>query len=76
MTGKERAALTEGLSDAAGFVLGALAGAALGRLLGFDFFADPGYGTRAMIGLVLIALGCGLGKFLARRWREQRRGKP
>ncbi|HSV69786.1 MAG TPA: hypothetical protein VLI72_06705 [Methylibium sp.] len=68
-----RDALIEGLSDAAGFVLGALAGAALGRLTGFDFFAQPGYEPRAMVGLVLIALGCGVGKALARRWHAQRR---
>jgi hypothetical protein len=72
MNPQERAALTEGLSDAAGFVLGALAGWGVGRLLGFDFVGSPDYDTRAMVGLVFIALGCGIGKWAAKRWREQR----
>ena len=62
-----RHALKEGLADAAGFVLGALAGWGLGRALGLDFFAAPGFGWREMLGLALIALGCGLGKTVARR---------
>jgi len=72
MDEKTRDALTEGLSDAVGFVLGALAGWGVGRLLGFDFVASPGYDARAMIGLVFIALGCGVGKWAATRWRAQR----
>jgi hypothetical protein len=73
MDPQTRDALTVGVSDAAGFVLGALAGWGLGRLLGFDFVSSPGYDARAMVGLVFIALGCGVGKWAARRWREQRR---
>jgi hypothetical protein len=76
MDAKTRAALIEGVSDAVGFVLGALAGWGLGQLLGFDFFASPGYDARAMAGLVFIALGCGFGKWMAKRWREQRTSKP
>lgn len=68
-----RNALVEGLADACGFVLGALAGWGLGRLLGFDFVNAPGYDTRAMVGLVFIALGCGVGKWLARRWLSEHR---
>ncbi len=63
-----RHALKEGLADAGGFVIGSLAGWALGKQLGLDFFAAPdAFGWREMAGLALIALGCGVGKVLARR---------
>ncbi|QHE87685.1 hypothetical protein [Hydrogenophaga sp. BPS33] len=63
-----RNALKEGLADASGFVIGSLAGWALGRQLGWDFFAAPdAFGWREMAGLALIALGCGVGKIVARR---------
>ncbi|MBT9500087.1 MAG: hypothetical protein IV092_02490 [Burkholderiaceae bacterium] len=58
--------LKEGLADALGFVVGALAGWQLGVLLGFDFVGTPGYGVPQIIGLVLIVVGCGLGRFVAR----------
>lgn len=64
---KLRNALIEGLCDAAGFVLGALAGWWLGRTLGFDFVGVPGYGPNQMVGLLFILIGCGLG-----RWASQR----
>ena len=73
MDDKVRAALNEGLADAAGFVLGALAGWGLGRLTGFDFLASPGYGWREMVGLALIAIGCGLGKKFARQFVAARK---
>lgn len=63
--------LIEGLSDAVGFVGGALLGFWAGRLLGMDVFA-PGYGTASLIGIVLVGLGGGLGLQLARRWRAAR----
>jgi hypothetical protein len=63
-----RRALKEGLADAAGFVLGSLAGWGLGRALGLDFFAATEFGWREGAGLALIALGCGVGKTLARRF--------
>lgn len=63
-----RNAMKEGLADAAGFVIGSLAGWALGKQLGLDFFAAPdAFGWREMAGLALIALGCGVGKIVARR---------
>ena len=68
MEPKLQHAMKEGVADACGFVLGALAGWSLGKLLGFDFINTPGYDARAMVGLVFIALGCGAGKWLARRW--------
>jgi hypothetical protein len=63
--------LLEGLTDAIGFVGGALAGFWLGRLLGFDIFAD-GYGNDSIFGIVLVGLGGGLGLQGARRWRRSR----
>lgn len=66
--------LLEGLSDAIGFVGGALAGFWLGRLMGLDIFAE-GYGNASIFGIVLVGLGGGLGLQLARRWRERKRGE-
>ena len=71
-----RRALLEGLADAAGFVLGALAGWGLGLLLGIDFIRSAGYGGTSMLGLVLILAGCGAGKWLSRRWLRQWLGVP
>lgn len=63
--------LLEGLSDAIGFIGGALLGFWAGRLLGLDIFA-PGYGNASIGGIVLVGLGGGLGLQLARRWRLSR----
>ena len=62
-----RGALWEGVADALGFVLGALAGWGAGLLLGIDFIRTPGYAGTQLIGLVLIVVGCGAGRWLARR---------
>jgi len=62
--------LIEGLSDAVGFVGGALLGFWLGRLLGFDIFA-AGYGNASVGGIVLVGLGGGGGLQIARRWRNK-----
>jgi len=67
--------LVEGLSDAIGFVGGALLGFWLGRLLGADVFA-PGYGNASIAGIVLVGLGGGLGLQLARKWRNRGQGTP
>lgn len=66
--------LQEGLSDAVGFVGGALLGFWGGRLLGFDIFAQ-GYGSESIGGIVLVGLGGGIGLQLARRWRLARSDK-
>jgi hypothetical protein len=58
----------EGLSDAVGFVGGALLGFWAGRLLGWNIFA-AGYGGDSIGGIVLVGLGGGLGLQLARRWQ-------
>ena len=63
--------LVEGLSDAVGFVGGALLGFWAGRLMGLDIFA-PGYSNASMGGILLAGLGGGLGLQLARRWRRVR----
>lgn len=62
--------LVEGLSDAIGFIGGALAGFWLGQLLGADIFA-PGYGTASLVGIALVGLGGGLGLRVARLWRAR-----
>lgn len=64
--------LLEGLSDAVGFVGGALLGFWAGHLLGFDIF-EAGYGNGAIAGIVLVGLGGGLGLQLARRWRNRQK---
>ncbi|WP_310568386.1 hypothetical protein [Hydrogenophaga sp.] len=60
--------LKEGLSDAVGFVGGALAGYWVARWLGFDLFTE-GYDSNSITGIVAVGLGGGLGLQLARRWR-------
>jgi uncharacterized membrane protein len=62
--------LAEGLSDAVGFVGGALLGFWAGRLIGWNIFA-AGYGNDSIGGIVLVGLGGGLGLQLARRWQAQ-----
>jgi F0F1-type ATP synthase assembly protein I len=62
--------LIEGLSDAIGFVGGALLGFWIGRLLNLDVFA-PGYSNASIAGIVLVGLGGGLGLQVARRWRAR-----
>ena len=65
-----RSLLAEGLSDAVGFVGGALLGFWAGRLIGWNIFA-AGYGNDSIGGIVLVGLGGGLGLQLARRWQAQ-----
>jgi hypothetical protein len=62
--------LIEGLSDAVGFIGGALLGFWVGKLLGLDIFS-AGYGNASIGGIVLVGLGGGLGLQLARRWRAK-----
>jgi hypothetical protein len=60
--------LIEGLSDAIGFIGGALLGFWIGRLFGLNIF-DPGYDNASIAAIVLVGLGGGIGLQLARRWR-------
>ncbi|MEY4736177.1 MAG: hypothetical protein RL302_496 [Pseudomonadota bacterium] len=62
--------LIEGLSDAVGFIGGALLGYWAGLMLGLDIFA-PGYGNASIGGILLVGLGGGIGLQLARRWRAK-----
>lgn len=66
--------LAEGLSDAVGFVGGALLGFWAGRLLGWNIFA-AGYGIDSIGGILLVGLGGGLGLQLARRWQAAQAAK-
>ncbi len=67
--------LLEGLSDAVGFVGGALLGFWIGRLLGLDIFA-PGYGNASVGAIVMVGLGGGVGLQVARRWRTRQAASP
>ena len=58
--------LSQGVTDALGFVIGSLIAFALGRFLGFDLFA-PGYGFGSTVAILLAGLGAGLGVAAARR---------
>ena len=66
--------LLEGLSDAIGFIGGALLGFWLGRLLGLNVF-DAGYSNASIGGILLVGLGGGVGLQIARRWRNKTKGK-
>lgn len=66
--------LVEGLSDAVGFVGGALLGFWGGQWLGWSVFAQ-GYGPASIGGIVLVGLGGGLGLQVARRWRAAQNDK-
>ncbi len=71
MTSPLKNAALEGLADAGGFVLGALAGWQLGILFGYDFVNTPGWGLPQITGLLFIVLGCGAGRLLFRRLLKQ-----
>ncbi|ROZ79661.1 hypothetical protein [Ramlibacter sp. WS9] len=64
--------LLEGLSDAIGFIGGALAGYWVGTLFGLDIF-EAGYSNASIGGIVLVGLGGGIGLQLARKWRAARK---
>ncbi len=62
------ASLIEGLTDAIGFVVGALLGYGLGVTFGLDLFAE-GYGTGSIIAILLVGIGGGMGLQAARYFR-------
>ena len=66
--------LIEGLTDASGFVVGALLAFGITKLLGIDIFA-PGYSNSTMFGIVLLGLGGGFGLQAGRRWRAAKLAK-
>lgn len=63
--------LLEGLTDAAGFIGGALLGFGVGKLLGLDLFA-AGYGSASIAAIALVGIGGGAGLQAARHWRRLR----
>ncbi len=63
----------EGISDAVGFVGGALAGYWAGKWLGLDIFS-AGYDNASIGGILLVGLGGG-GLHLARFWRAKQNAK-
>jgi hypothetical protein len=65
--------LMQGLTDACGFIGGALAGMFVGRAFGLDIFA-PGYGDASIMGILLCGLGGGAGLQLA-RWARAKTQK-
>ena len=67
----QKSLLLEGLSDAVGFVVGALLGFGIGYLFGLNIF-DAGYSNSSIVGIVLVGLGGGLGLQAARRWRNRK----
>ncbi len=58
----------EGLTDAVGFMVGALLGYGVGSAFGLDLF-EPGYGTGSIIAIMLVGIGGGMGLQAARRFR-------
>ena len=62
----------DGLADAVGFVGGSLISFWLGRLFGFDIFAE-GYSNTTIAGIVMVGIGGGLGLQIARRVRAAQR---
>ena len=60
--------LLEGLTDAIGFVVGALVGYGLGDNLGLNIFAE-GYSGSSIVAIILVGLGGGFGLQAARHLR-------
>ena len=67
--------LLEGLTDAIGFIAGALLGYGLGVALGLNLFAE-GYGTGSVIAILLVGLGGGMGLQAARHIRDRQNHPP
>jgi hypothetical protein len=65
------ASLIEGLTDAIGFVAGALLGFGLGVAFGLNLFAE-GYGTGSIIAILLVGIGGGMGLQAARHFRARK----
>lgn len=63
--------IIESLTDAIGFIAGALIGFCMARLLGMDPFT-PGDGSSGLFAIMLVGLGAGAGLQAARLWRRSR----
>ena len=66
------ASLIEGLTDAMGFVVGALLGYGVGVTFGLNLFAE-GYGTGSIIAILLVGIGGGMGLQAARHLRAHKK---
>ena len=66
------ASLIEGLTDAMGFVVGALLGYGVGVTFGLNLFAE-GYGTGSIIAILLVGIGGGMGLKAARHLRAPKK---
>ena len=64
--------LLEGVSDAVGFIGGALAGYWIGQFIGWDIFSE-GYSGTSIGAIALVGLGGGGGLHLARLWRSKQK---
>ncbi len=64
--------ILEGVSDAVGFIGGALAGYWIGQFLGWDIFSE-GYSGTSIGAIMLVGLGGGGGLQLARFWRSRQK---
>jgi hypothetical protein len=62
--------LVEGITDAAGVLVGGFAGLGAGKLMGLDI-NDPKLGNNALIGIALIVLGAAIGLQAARRLKSR-----
>jgi hypothetical protein len=63
--------LVEGITDAAGVLVGGFVGLSGGWLLGLDL-NDPKVGNSALFGIALIVLGAAIGLRAARRFKSRR----
>ena len=66
--------LIEGLTDAVGFLVGALVGYGLSENLGLNVFAE-GYSHSSIVAIILIGLGGGFGLQAARHLRGKLNGE-
>ena len=67
--------LLEGLTDAIGFIVGALLGFGLGVALGLNLFAE-GFGTGSIVAILLVGFGGGMGLQAARHFRDRQKQPP
>ena len=61
--------LKQGISDAVGFVGGALSGYWLSQLMGWEMFTE-GYSNASIMGILAVGLGGGAGLHAARIWQK------
>ncbi len=61
--------LKQGVSDAVGFLGGALLGYWVSEWMGWSIFTE-GYGSGSVLGILAVGLGGGGGLHLARRWQR------